>query len=776
MSKLFLGKFQAGDQLEQNLYHLDAMDEAKMNRYLNGMEIGDYVLAKRKSVIEKLVIYKGIVKRGEKHADATFEDVKVFRPPLSLVGDLVCCKFVKPDINLLNKAIKSTSGYGFIPIELEQGSPDIEEIDFIKSKRRYFICLKSMLEHQSLFKPSDICLVLDDVDNGKIIDAVEFSGKEFSRKESLWKLYEEKTAEEQFTLPELLDYASDKNDKARNKRNYLTAILEAVGKDGYFPADSPVAMYDNVIVGRRRKKPKNADSVQSDPVDSGDDDIGDEQNEEDVSDDPKHVEYAQLLNFNPNIILYGPPGTGKTYGAQKIVEAFERTEGRQMSFEQIRKEGRVDFTTFHQAYSYEDFVEGIRPVLDEGDAELDDNDGASRVDGIKYKLVDGLFKRIAKKCETSNRKKASNLDLPDTSESSRVWKVSLGTKNETTLYTSLCKQNIVAVGYDIRENLAELDEKRISELKIPPALNALYARMSIGDLVLIFNDPRTVRRLGVVTGEYEYSKNDENGYRHRRRVQWLGDFENSPKDIYNLNQKKKMVQSAIYELNVLIPDALSLLDPSESTASTASIALPYYLIIDEINRGNIAKIFGELITLIEKDKRETLSCTLPYSRKDFIIPENLYIIGTMNTSDRSIALLDTALRRRFAFIEICPYIEIVKEKHPTVGGNVSPADLLKELNVRITETIDRDHRIGHSYFLGDDLTSRETLFNVWYYKVLPLLMEYFYNDTKKVIEIIGKRFFDSQTEEIVPLSLKPNETGVSEFEAALMAIYEKGEK
>jgi 5-methylcytosine-specific restriction protein B len=143
----------------------------------------------------------------------------------------------------------------------------------------------------------------------------------------------------------------------------------------------------------------------------------------------------------------------------------------------------------------------------------------------------------------------------------------------------------------------------------------------------------------------------------------------------------------------------------------------------------------------------------------------------MNTSDRSIALLDTALRRRFAFIEITPNVSIVERVHPTIGGNVSPSRLLQELNNRITEKIDRDHRIGHSYFLGDDLITKSDLFNVWYYKVLPLLMEYFYNDVKQVSEIVGKDFFDTVTGEIVQLSLKPNVNGISEFEDRLMAIY-----
>ncbi len=156
------------------------------------------------------------------------------------------------------------------------------------------------------------------------------------------------------------------------------------------------------------------------------------------------------------------------------------------------------------------------------------------------------------------------------------------------------------------------------------------------------------------------------------------------------------------------------------------------------------------------------------------MPKNLYIIGTMNTSDRSIALLDTALRRRFAFVEVNPDTSLIENNTPTIGGNVSPAKLLGAINKKIVEKIDRDHRIGHSYFLGDDLVTKYDLYNVWYYKILPLLMEYFYNDTKQVSEIVGRGFFGSDGE-IKSLSLKGEDNKISEFESMLIKIYEGDE-
>ncbi|NLX02836.1 MAG: AAA domain-containing protein [Syntrophomonadaceae bacterium] len=470
----------------------------------------------------------------------------------------------------------------------------------------------------------------------------------------------------------------------------------------------------------------------------------------------------------------------------RIVESYEqlRNKGVFVPFEAVVAQQRAEFVTFHQAYSYEEFVEGIRPVL--ADEEQDEGN-----QDLKYKIENGILKRMANAASIQLMKKNQVLGTENISETSKIWKISLGARyKEEDIYLRCLQDEIIAIGWfhnqslegktyeDIYTALLVEQKKKSGDGNLPKptndasTINYMVNEINPGDVVLVYDSPKTIRDIVLVTGDYYYQK-DDMIFPHRRKVKWLKHFD-EPKDILVINGGTGLTLKTIYQLTKLtMADIRQLLiedDEEEQRAAEEGVA-PFYLIIDEINRGNVAKIFGELITLIEKDKRDKIPCTLPYSKKPFTLPDNLYIIGTMNTADRSIAVLDTALRRRFAFVELEPDLKVFDNPSliasAKVNDKIDLARLLDALNKSINEQLDRDHRIGHSYFM--DIVNLTDLYNVWYYKIIPLLLDYFYNDIATLKNIIGAEFFTSQGG-VNYLDLVAADGAVSAFERALLAI------
>lgn len=434
-----------------------------------------------------------------------------------------------------------------------------------------------------------------------------------------------------------------------------------------------------------------------------------------------------------NIILYGTPGTGKTFSSilyavsiieDKPLEAV-RAEDYSAVFNRYLKykaDGLIAFTTFHQSFGYEEFIEGIRPVVTSDDSSDGDRD-------IEYEVRDGLFKAFCDKAGTPVGT-GKDVDL-GIGKSPTVWKVSLEGTGDNPTRRDCMENGYIRIGWNhLGEDISKYENGK-------SIFNSFYNRMQIGDIVFSCYSSRTIDAIGVIMGDPEW-RDDFADYKRVRKVKWL--IKGINKDIVDLNNSKVMTLSTVYKLSVSATDAITLLREVAPKLFSQTVKIPNRVfIIDEINRGNISKIFGELITLIEPSKRigasEELRAMLPYSGQNFGVPDNVYIIGTMNTADRSIAMIDTALRRRFSFVEMQPDSSLLRD---VVVDGIDIAEMLDTMNRRITVLLDREHTIGHSYLLPLKAeSSAEKLAEIFENKIIPLLQEYFYDDYEKIQLVLG---------------------------------------
>lgn len=468
---------------------------------------------------------------------------------------------------------------------------------------------------------------------------------------------------------------------------------------------------------------------------------------------PEAEEQEKALNTNrsdgpqldKNIILYGPPGTGKTYytvlysvaiiekkPVQHILEEAKQYgyESVKVRYENYQTSGQIAFTTFHQSYGYEEFMEGIKPVMGGSEA-------ASNSKEITYEVADGIFKHF---CDTAKEPLVQSGNDYGLGEHPVIWKVSLGGSGDHAIKKDCFEHGRIRIGWDTYGEI--VDESTSYTEGGQGILGAFINDMQKGDIVLVLRDRETIDGIGVVTGDYEWLESFDE-YKRSRSVKWLAT--NIRENILKLNGGTGLTLGSVYRLHrMTLEDVLSILQKHRGNEA-ASVARQndqnYVFIIDEVNRGNISKIFGELITLIEPSKRlgmsEEIKLRLPYSGDVFGVPNNVYLLATMNTADRSIARLDTALRRRFSFAEMMPDPKVLSDLKIT-GTDLNLQEMLKIMNRRIEALYDREHKLGHAYFLSlhkePTLTKLGHLFE---HTIIPLLQEYFYEDYEKIRLVLG---------------------------------------
>ena len=422
-----------------------------------------------------------------------------------------------------------------------------------------------------------------------------------------------------------------------------------------------------------------------------------------------------------NQILYGPPGTGKTYltvnHALSIIEgrtleelALEDRSLLKARFDEYIAMGRIAFITFHQSFAYEDFIEGIKPRTEKGQ--------------LRYLIEPGVFRIMA---ENARRCLLDALMQANPPEEKQI------------KFNHLYQSYLAFLKNTEQDIFLGIENRRFFFHKILP----------FGNIAI-----RPARNFAVETVR-------------KNQLRKLYDFfvanegaNLSEADIRNLIGKgNPSANWAVFrslknfEVNhYIVPETELQEEESPNQEEVASFDLPratedvlancnkYVLIIDEINRGNIPAIFGELISLIEPDKRdgaaEALSTILPYSKALFSVPINLYLLGTMNSVDRSAEAMDIALRRRFAFQALQPEPALLSSTVTTAG--IDLGRLLAAMNHRIEVLLDTDHQIGHAYFLNiATLADLKLLFKQ---TIIPLLQDYFFNDLGKIGLVLGKDF------------------------------------
>ena len=441
-----------------------------------------------------------------------------------------------------------------------------------------------------------------------------------------------------------------------------------------------------------------------------------------------------------NLILFGPPGTGKTYATidralelvlgTSVVETMSR-DTRVKQFREHQQRGQIEFVTFHQAYGYEEFVEGLRPQLG-----LDSTE-------VRYEMHAGAFKSIALRAAAEGLKaSAAEVQSFDV-----LWdrlvagvradegRIHEGQSGGTYTARVTGGSGIAFLPVDI-----DGDGNIVEKSKVTQAASRASMKLAWENREKLGPKPADLSSKKVVA---LFAKAHGTGGGHNYPSIWM-----AYRELWQLSLTTPhagTTEDGVARVQqILDKKTAGLVDFTFSLASAQ-----YVLIIDEINRGNIAKIMGELITLLEPDKRlgekGELKLPLAYTPEHrFAVPPNLHVVGTMNTADRSIALIDVALRRRFRFEELLPDLDVLeqdlRDRVPDAAFCTLVVDMLRTINDRIRFLYDRDHQLGHAVFMG--ISSYGDLQAVMLERVIPMLQEYFYGAWDKICAILGCPYSD----------------------------------
>ena len=451
-------------------------------------------------------------------------------------------------------------------------------------------------------------------------------------------------------------------------------------------------------------------------------------------------QFKNILSLKKNIILQGAPGTGKTYNTAALAlnicgvndVDFSNHNAVMERYEQMRydnkknPDGQIGFCTFHQSMDYEDFVEGIKPKTEN--------------ENVTYEIEPGIFKILCENAKNiTTERKSKKIDFSKT----RIFKMSLGQKgkDDTEIFDYCIEHNVVGLGWgedkDFSQCTKREDFKALDNTWGAIAMEIFLQWMQIGDIVLVSDGTKSVKAIAQITGDYVFRKDAPIDMCQFRGVKWLYTGDVIPiSKFYDKNLSQQSIYGFFNSNKYGQPDfngtiKVDFINDIITGKIDNETPQNYVLIIDEINRGNVSKIFGELITLLESDKRiggdHPIKVTLPYSKDSFGVPSNLYIIGTMNTTDRSVGTIDYAVRRRFAFATLESKKEVIEEYYKNDDSLKNKALSLFEsirsfLKKHKFEMDIEDLMVGHSYFLA---RNEEELDLKWKYEIVPLLHEYY---------------------------------------------------